>query len=133
MTRLLSSLDVQDARSLTGVFKVSRKISASLRDRREQGNHRKATEAYIQLLLTVVEQQPAELGYEFGRWTGARLAAHLARGNCDSVEWHSVASDSAAKKVCLPVGKVQSRGQARTQPPSSIQAEVSETTSSNQC
>lgn len=130
MTRLLSSLDVQDTRSLTGVFKVSRKISASLRDRREQGNHRKATEAYIQLLLEVVEQ-PAELGYEFGRWTGARLAAHLARGNCDSVEWHSGAGDSTAKKVCLPVGKVQSRGQARTQPPSSIQAEVSETTSSD--
>ena len=30
-------------------------------------------------MLTVVEQQPAELGYEFGRWTGARLAAHLAK------------------------------------------------------
>ena len=102
MIRLLSSSDVQDARSLTGVFRVILKISASLRDRREQGNHRKATEAYIQLLLTVVEQQPAELGYEFGRWTGARLAAHKAQANWDSVEWHSTAGDSAAKKVCLP-------------------------------
>ncbi len=52
---------------------------ASLRDGREQGNHRKATEAYIQLLLELIEQEPAKFGYEFGRWTGARLATHLAK------------------------------------------------------
>jgi hypothetical protein len=27
----------------------------------------------------VVEQDPTELGYEFGRWTAQRLAEHLAK------------------------------------------------------
>ena len=49
----------------------------SLRDGREQGNHLKATNAYIQLLLEVIEQEPALFGYEFDRWTGLR-ATHLA-------------------------------------------------------
>lgn len=39
----------------------------SLRDEREKGNHRKATEKYIELLQKVVEQDPSEFGYEFGR------------------------------------------------------------------
>ena len=34
----------------------------SLRDKREQGNHRKATEAYIHLLLSVIEKEPQEFG-----------------------------------------------------------------------
>ena len=38
----------------------------SLRDKREQGNYRKATEEYIALLLEVVEKVPSEFGYEFG-------------------------------------------------------------------
>lgn len=50
----------------------------SLRDKREQGNHRKATGAYIQLLLSVIEKEPQEFGYEFGRWSGERLATYLA-------------------------------------------------------
>jgi uncharacterized protein YfaS (alpha-2-macroglobulin family) len=29
------------------------------------------------LLLKVIENEPAEYGYEFGRWTAARLATHL--------------------------------------------------------
>jgi len=51
----------------------------SFRDQREQGNHQKATPEYINLLLEVVEQDPTELGYEFGRWTAQRLAEHLAK------------------------------------------------------
>jgi transposase len=39
----------------------------SLRDGREQGNHQKATPAYIQLLMEIIEKTPEELGYEFGR------------------------------------------------------------------
>jgi len=31
------------------------------------------------LLIKVVEQEPTELGYEFGRWTAQRLAEHLAK------------------------------------------------------
>jgi transposase len=49
----------------------------SLRDKREQGNYRKATEQYIELLLEVVEKAPSELGYEFGRWTTGRLSTYL--------------------------------------------------------
>ena len=49
----------------------------SLRDKREQGNYRKATEQYIELLLEVIEKAPSEFGYEFGRWTGERLSTYL--------------------------------------------------------
>ena len=42
-----------------------------------QGNDRKATEQYIELLLETVEKPPKELGYEFGRWTGSRLSTYL--------------------------------------------------------
>jgi len=50
----------------------------SLHNKREQESHRKATPSYIQLLLLTVEKKPQELGYEFGRWTGERLATYLA-------------------------------------------------------
>ena len=49
----------------------------SLKDRREQGNYRKATEEYIALLLKVAELAPSEFGYEFGRWTAERLSTYL--------------------------------------------------------
>jgi len=49
----------------------------SLEDGRKNGNHKKATEEYINLLLKIVDEDPKELGYEFGRWTAARLAEHL--------------------------------------------------------
>ena len=49
----------------------------SLKDKRQQGNYRKATEQYIELLLETVERPPKELGYEFGRWTGERLSTYL--------------------------------------------------------
>lgn len=49
----------------------------SLRDKREQGNYRKATGEYIELLQNLVEKDPTELGYEFGRWTAGRLSAYL--------------------------------------------------------
>ncbi len=49
----------------------------SLSDERMKGNYRKATEEYINLLLKVIEIEPKEYGYEFGRWTTARLATYL--------------------------------------------------------
>ena len=49
----------------------------SLRDKREQGNYRKATEEYLSLLQDVVEKSPSEFGYEFGRWTAVRLSTYL--------------------------------------------------------
>lgn len=51
----------------------------SLRDHRGKGNHRKATSAYTERLMEVIEKEPNELGYEFGRWTGERLATYLAQ------------------------------------------------------
>ncbi len=50
---------------------------ASLTDERMHGNYHKATDQYVNLLLDVIEKEPQELGYEFGRWTAARLATYL--------------------------------------------------------
>jgi transposase len=49
----------------------------SFLDGRREGNFRKITQEYEKLLLEVIEKEPEELGYEFGRWTAARLATHL--------------------------------------------------------
>jgi transposase len=49
----------------------------SLKDARMKGNHHKATEKYIEILLETVEKEPEELGYEFGRWSAQRLATYL--------------------------------------------------------
>jgi len=49
----------------------------SLRDERMKGNHRKATDKYIEILLETIDKKPQEFGYEFGRWTAQRLAIYL--------------------------------------------------------
>ena len=49
----------------------------TLQDKRVKGNNQKATDEYIDLLLEIVDKNPTELGYEFGRWTGKRLSEHL--------------------------------------------------------
>lgn len=49
----------------------------SLKDERMKGNHQKATEKYIEILLETVDKEPQDLGYEFGRWTAKRLATYL--------------------------------------------------------
>ena len=49
----------------------------SLKDERMKGNHQKATPDYINKLLEIIDQEPEEYGYEFGRWTTARLAKYL--------------------------------------------------------
>jgi hypothetical protein len=46
-------------------------------------NHKKATDEYIELLLKTVEKEPFELGYEFGRWTAARLATCARKSNAE--------------------------------------------------
>ena len=38
-----------------------------------QGNYRKATEQYIELLLETIEKPPKELGYEFGTLDGGKI------------------------------------------------------------
>jgi hypothetical protein len=42
-----------------------------------KGNHHKATDQYIDLLLEIIEKDPQEFGYEFGRWMAQRLAIYL--------------------------------------------------------
>lgn len=49
----------------------------SLKDERMRGNHKKATDKYIEILLESIDKDPQELGYEFGRWTAKRLATYL--------------------------------------------------------
>ena len=49
----------------------------SFLDGRREGNFRKVTKEYEELLLEVIEKEPTEYGYEFGRWTAARLATYL--------------------------------------------------------
>lgn len=49
----------------------------SLIDERMNGNHKKATDKYIETLLKTLEKEPQELGYNFGRWTAQRLATYL--------------------------------------------------------
>lgn len=49
----------------------------SLKDKRMSGNNQKATPEYVERLLDIIEKEPEEYGYEFGRWTTARLANHL--------------------------------------------------------
>lgn len=49
----------------------------SLQDQRRTREYRKVTPAYLELLLETIEKEPNELGYEFGRWTGERLATYL--------------------------------------------------------
>jgi transposase len=49
----------------------------SFLDGRREGNFRKITQEYEETLLKVIEKEPEEYGYEFGRWTAARLATHL--------------------------------------------------------
>ncbi len=39
----------------------------SLSDGRKKENHKKVTEEYIEKLLLLVEIDPSELGYKFGR------------------------------------------------------------------
>jgi len=46
-------------------------------DERSQGNFRKVTPEYEKILLETIEKDPGEYGYEFGRWTAARLATYL--------------------------------------------------------
>ena len=70
----------------------------SLKDERMKGNHRKATEEYIELLLKTVEKEPEELGYEFGRWTTKRLATYLEKETGISLSSSQVGRILARKK-----------------------------------
>ena len=84
----------------------------SLRDKREQGNYRKATKEYIKLLLEVVEKAPNELGYEFGIWTAERLSTYLQEQTEIKLSAKQI-SRILQKKVCLHLGEIQLRRSAK--------------------
>ena len=91
---------------------ATRTIKGSLKDKRQQGNYRKATEQYIELLLEVVEKAPYEFGYEFGRWTGERLSTYLHQQT--GIKLSSKQSRKILqKKLRLYLGKVQLRIKAK--------------------
>jgi transposase len=46
-------------------------------DQRMAGNFHKATPEYIDLLGQLIDKEPQEFGYDFGRWTAERLSKHL--------------------------------------------------------
>ena len=45
----------------------------SFLDKRSPGNFRKVTPEYEKILIDTIDKNPEEYGYEFGRWTAARL------------------------------------------------------------
>jgi hypothetical protein len=45
----------------------------SFLDKRSQLNFRKVTPEYQEILLDTIDKNPEEYGYEFWRWTTARL------------------------------------------------------------
>jgi transposase len=49
----------------------------SFLDKRSPGNFRKVTPEYEKILIDTIAKNPEEYGYEFGRWTAARLATYL--------------------------------------------------------
>ena len=53
------------------------KLESFLVDKRSPENFRKVTPEYEQILIDTIEKAPEEYGYEFGRWTAARLATYL--------------------------------------------------------
>jgi transposase len=70
----------------------------SLKDEKMKGNRCKATPEYIELLLKVIEEEPAEYGYEFGRWTTARLGKYLEEKTGISLSSRQVERILKAKK-----------------------------------
>ena len=62
--------------------------------------------------METIEKEPSELDYEFGRWTTARLAIYLEEKTGIKLSGEQVRR-ILNKKVYLPLGKIQSRGQTR--------------------
>lgn len=78
----------------------------SLKDERMRGNHKKATDKYIEILLETIDKEPQEVGYEFGRWTAQRLVTYKDKHHRDSIKWVTSKEDIREKKVRLHLGKI---------------------------
>jgi transposase len=77
----------------------------SLRDKRTKGNYRKVTEDYMQLLMETIVQDPRELGYPFARWSGDRLAEHLAQLTGITLSGSQIRNILRKEKINLSLGK----------------------------
>ena len=79
------------------------KCLESFLDGRREGNFRKVTKEYEKLLLEIIEKEPAEYGYEFGRWTAARLATYRCSSSsltlCAAPSQASVGAPSVIKNT----------------------------------
>lgn len=62
---------------------------------------RKVTPEYLNLLLETVKKEPSELGYEFGRWIGERLATYLAEQTGLQLSSSQIRRIRASKKYSL--------------------------------
>ena len=71
-----------------------------------KGNHHKATEKYIEILLDTIDKAPQELGYEFGRWSTKRLATYLEEVTGIKLSGSQGKENSVQKKVRLPLVKI---------------------------
>lgn len=78
----------------------------SMKDRRENGNYRKANDGYIALLLSVVDEKPKKLGYDFELWTSTRLATHMAEKTGVELSGTQVIRILRKHKVRLPMSRV---------------------------
>lgn len=78
----------------------------SLKDERMKGNHKKATDKYIEILLKTIAKKPEALGYNFGRWTSENLAIYLEIMTGIQLSGSQVRRILERKKVRLPLGKI---------------------------
>ena len=78
----------------------------SLKDEKMKGNHHKATDKYIEILLETIDKAPQELGYEFGRWSAKRLATYLEEVTGIKLSDSQGKENYLKKKVRLPVVKI---------------------------
>ena len=77
----------------------------SFADERSQGNFRKVTPEYEKLLLKTIDKTPEKYGYEFGRWTAARLATYLEQVTGIKLSGSQI-SRILHKKIRLHLGKI---------------------------
>jgi transposase len=77
----------------------------SLQDKRRQGNQTKVTDKYISILLEVVDKNPEDFGYDFGRWTGKRLSEHLEKETGIKLSKSQIARILKRKKYSYIWGK----------------------------
>jgi transposase len=85
----------------------------TLEDKRRKGHHQKATEEYIKILIDLVDKEPEQFGYEFGRWTGQRLSEHMLKQTGIALSKSSIVR-ILKKKKCVYFGKIQFRGQTKS-------------------